>query len=206
MATDNPTSDVPFSPGLGHIPHLLTAADLAAMPSELPSGPVRFELDNGVLITMSPPGGEHGFAENVIARELGNQGQVTGLGISVCGEVGIILRRNPDRVVGADVAYFSKSKFPVKRSREGYYETIPDLVVEVESKNDTRAYLKRKVSDYHLAGVSIVWIVNPKKRTLVEYRAGLAPVTFDEAATVELPGLIPGFRLRLADVFNDPSV
>ena len=154
---------------------------------------------------MSPPGGDHGFAENVMARELGVQGQVRGFGMSACGEVGIVLRRNPDRVVGADVAYFSQARFPVRRSPEGYFETIPDLIVEVASKNDTRAYLQRKIADYLQAGVTIVWIVEPATRTLVEYRAGQEPVTFNEAATVELPGLIPDFRLSLQDVFRDPS-
>src|SRR6185369_8982845 len=40
---------------------LYTAADLAELPSELPSGPVRYELDNGRLISMAPPGDEHGM-------------------------------------------------------------------------------------------------------------------------------------------------
>ena len=38
------------------IPRLFTVADLAALPDELPSGPVHYELDNGRLITMPPPG------------------------------------------------------------------------------------------------------------------------------------------------------
>ncbi|MCH7685276.1 MAG: hypothetical protein IH899_01105, partial [Planctomycetes bacterium] len=40
-----------------------TAADVAAMPAELPSGPVLYELDDGRLITMVPPGNEHGAVE-----------------------------------------------------------------------------------------------------------------------------------------------
>jgi len=206
MATDESTSAYPLVPGVDYAPRLWTAADLAELPSQLPSGPVRYELEDGVLITMSPPGGEHGYVENVIARELGVHGQVRGFGISACGEVGIVLRRNPDRVVGADVAYFSKSRFPVKRSPEGYYETIPDLIVEVVSKNDSRNYLRRKVNDYLQAGVAIVWLVDPAKRTLVEYRSGQEALTYDESATVLLPDLIPDFTLALAEVFNDPSL
>lgn len=206
MATDQPVSDDSPSMGLHYVPRLMTAADLAELPSELPSGPVLFELDDGVLITMSPPGGEHGYVEDVVARELGVQGQVKGLGISACGEVGIVLRKNPDRVVGADIAYFSKSRFPVKRSPEGYYETIPDLIVEVASKNDTRSYLRRKVNDYLRAGVAIVWLVDPARRTLVQHRSGQEAVTYDESATVVLPDLIPDFKLALAEVFSDPSL
>lgn len=34
---------------------LLTAADLAVLPTELPSGSVRYELDDGELVVMPPP-------------------------------------------------------------------------------------------------------------------------------------------------------
>lgn len=201
MATDNPTSDVPFPLGLGYTPYLLTAADLAEMPSELPSGPVRFELDNGMLITMAPPGFDHGHTENIITYALRHYGEMQGFGIS-SGETGIVLRRNPDSVVGPDAAFISKARLPIKKTPEGYLETIPDLVVEVVSKNDTRQYLERKTRDYLQAGVNIVWLVEPAKRTLVEHRLGQVPRTFDVSATVELPDLIPGFQLRLADVFE----
>ena len=37
---------------------------------------------------------------------------------------------------------------PQKLSSEGYLETIPDLVAEVRSKNDTMAELERKAGEY----------------------------------------------------------
>lgn len=202
MATDHPISELPPMPGVDYTPHLLTAADLAALPNELPSGAARYELDNGVLLTMSPPGVDHGETENIIASELRQQGAKRGFGKST-GEIGLLLRRNPDRVVAPDATFFSNSRLPWRRTTEGYSETIPDLVVEVVSKNDTRAYLTRKIKDYLHAGVVIVWLVDPAKRTLVEHRSGCEPVTYDGAATVELPELIPGFQLRLDDVFAD---
>lgn len=201
MAIDNPASDTPLLPAADYIPFLLTAADLAELPSELPSGPVRFELDNGVLITMAPPGFDHGHTENIISYELRHFGEKQGFGIAT-GEVGVVLRRKPDRVVGPDASFISTARLPVKKTPEGYLETIPDLVVEVVSKNDTRAYLLRKINDYLRAGVTIVWLVDPTKRTLIEHRSGIEPVTFEESAVVELPDLIPGFQLQLADVFR----
>jgi hypothetical protein len=38
--------------------HRLTAADLAALPTDLPSGSVKYELDDGRLVPMSPPGNQ----------------------------------------------------------------------------------------------------------------------------------------------------
>ncbi len=205
MATDESTSAYPLVPGVDYAPRLWTAADLAELPEDLPTGSVRYELDDGVLITMTPPGYDHGHMEIAIGGELREQGEKRGHG-KATGEVGIVLRRKPDRVVGADAAFISQARLPIRRTPEGYLETIPDLVVEVVSKNDTRAYLTRKIKDYLRAGVSIVWLVDPAKRTLVEYRSGQEALTYDESATVLLSDLIPDFKLALADVFNDPSL
>jgi len=106
------------------------------MPTSLPDGDVRYELDDGVLVAMAPPGGEHGFKQSELLRYLIVEAQLKDLG-RASGEVGIVLRRKPDRVVGADAAFLTKDQLPAKYSREGYLETIPKLVVEIRSKNDT---------------------------------------------------------------------
>jgi Uma2 family endonuclease len=202
MATDNPAAFVPLTPLKDYAPRLMTAADLAELPPELSSGAVLYELDDGVLITMSPPGFVHGSVESRIAASLHQQGQDQGHGLAACGEVGIVLRRKPDRVVGADAAFITSAQLPVQLSPEGYLETIPALVVEVVSKNDTRQYLARKVSDYLRAGVQCVWIVDPQTKSLTEHRANTEPRTFDANATVTLSDVIPEFALPLADLFR----
>src|SRR2546425_13180076 len=75
---------------------MLTAADLAVLPARLPSGPVHYELDNGSLVILAPPGDIHGAVESNLDTELKVQGEKRGLGKVRCGEVGIILRRDPD--------------------------------------------------------------------------------------------------------------
>jgi Uma2 family endonuclease len=178
-----------------------TAADLAAMPSELPSGPVLYELDNGDLISMSPPGDEHCAVVSNLDTELKIQGERRGHGKVRCGEVGIVLRRRPDRVVGADAVFVATASLPIRRSPEGYLETIPDLVVEVVSKNDKRGYLQRKVRDYLTAGVRVLWVADPSKRTVTEYRPGREPLVYEEGDTLRVEDVIPGFRLPVPDVF-----
>ncbi|MDZ4781537.1 MAG: Uma2 family endonuclease [Planctomycetia bacterium] len=202
MATDHPAAYVPLTPVTDYAPRLMTAADLAELPAELPSGPVHYELDDGVLISMSPPGFLHGSVESGIVAALRQQGEDRGHGLASCGEVGIVLRRNPDRVVGADAAFISSAQLPVQLTPEGYLETIPALVVEVVSKNDTRKYLARKVNDYLRAGVQCVWVVDPQSKSLTEHRANTEARTFDASATVTLADLIPDFELALAGLFR----
>ena len=188
---------------LTYSPRLFTVADLAELPDDLPSGAVRYELDDGVLMTLPPLDFDHGYATCAMGAELSRQADKSGCGTVVSGGVGLVLRRDPDRVVGADVAFISRQRMPPQLSPENYLESMPDLVVEVVAKADTQAYLTRKTNDYLRAGVAIVWLVDPAKRTLVEHRPEREPVTYDESAIVELPELIPGFQLRLAEVFAD---
>jgi len=183
-------------------PHgrLLTAADLAAMPTHLPSGDVDFELDKGRLILMVPPGRLHGRIQSRLAKALGVQGEDAGLGVVIT-ETGVVLSRNPDSVVGPDVAFITSVKLPELESPEGYLETIPDLVIEILSRNDTTAELADKVAAYLAAGVRVVWVADPVAKTFVAHRSGSQPRFYKESDTLSLDDIIPGFRLCLADVF-----
>ena len=67
-------------------------ADLAALPSELPSGTVRYALHHGVLVTMPPPGDIHGAVESNVSYHLKGQGERRGHGKARSGDVGVVLR------------------------------------------------------------------------------------------------------------------
>lgn len=181
---------------------LLTAADLAALPSELPSGTVRYELDNGRLVIMAPPGDLHGAVESNIATELKVQGERRGLGKARSGDVGVVLRRNPDRVVGADAVFIASGSLPLRHSREGYLETIPDLVVEVRSPNDTLREVLDKLQEYLDAGAKVVWIADPESQTVTAYRRDQEPELFHAADTLAVDDIIPGFRALVRDLFQ----
>jgi Uma2 family endonuclease len=186
---------------IGPMARSLTAADLAAMPTELPSGPIDFELIYGRLVQMSPPGFRHGKLQGRIVTEFINQGETHGYG-EASSETGVVLSRSPDTVVGPDVSFVAKKSFPIRESPEGYLETIPDLVVEVRSKNDSLNYINSKVSQYLQAGVRIVWVVDGQANTVIEHRADASPRTFSEKDILTCDDVIPGFRLNLAELFK----
>lgn len=181
---------------------LLTVADFAVLPDELPTGPVRYELDDGRLLIMTPPGDIHGAAEAHFAGEFLLQLEKRGLGKVRCGEVSVVLRHNPDRVVGADVVFIANSSLPIRRSPEGYLETIPDLVVEVRSKNDSHAYLLRKTQEYLDAGVKLVWIADPEYKTVTAYRKNREAEVFAEDAILRDEAVVPGFQAKVSDLFQ----
>jgi Uma2 family endonuclease len=182
---------------------LFSAADLQVLPTELPSGPIDYELDNGRLVfIMVPPGNTHGAAESNIVTQLKVQGEFKGHGKART-EVGVVLWRNPDRVVTADVLFIAKKSLPINESPEGYLETIPELVVEIRSKNDSLKYVQRKVDHYLKAGVEVVWIADWSAMTVTAHSADSEPIVHNSTDTLQLPELIPGFSIPVADVFRE---
>jgi len=101
------------------------------------------------------------------------------------------------------VAYISNASLPIQESPEGYLETMPDIVVEVLSRNDTKSYIDRKIADYLTAGVKQVWIADPKTKTVTIHSEHHAPQQYADSETLQLDEIIPGFELPIADVFAD---
>jgi Uma2 family endonuclease len=184
------------------VERLLTIADVAALPSELPSGAVRYELDDRRLIIMAPAGDIHGRREARIVYELVRQGEIPGYGTVRCGEAGIILRRDPDRLVGADASFVTNARLPIRMSPEGYLETIPDLVTEVRSKNDRPTEVADKVAEYLAAGVRLVWVLDPQQQTVTAHRPGQPPRVFTAGETLTADDIIPGFAAAVAELFH----
>jgi Uma2 family endonuclease len=150
---------------------------------------------------MAPPGDIHGAVEANITADLKYKGEKLGHGKARCGEVAVILRRNPDRVVGADAAFITSASLPLRLSPEGYLETIPELIVEVRSKNDTQPEIDHKVNDYLTAGVRVVWVADPATETVTAYRPGQPPQVFGPQDTLTVDDVIPGFAMPVRDVF-----
>jgi len=159
-------------------------------------------LNRGKLLMMSPPGNRHSYIQTKIARILDEQGSDPGYGETRV-EVGLLLQRLPDTLLGPDVTFIGKASLPIRESKEGYIETIPDLVVEVRSKNDSKSYVFDKVKTYLEAGVGQVWLAEPESRTIVIHRPNAEPQQVSPdgfISEIDFPP-IPGLKLVLAQVF-----
>lgn len=192
---------MPLSPPASPTERLLTVADLAAMPTSLPTGDVEYELNDGRLVIMPPPGDIHGEAAVRIGSFLFTGAELKGHGVAR-GEVGVILRRNPDRVVVPDACFIGNASLPVRRSPEGYLETIPDVVVEVRSKNDSLPAIESKAAEYLAAGVKLVWVIDPIRKLAAVYEPSKSPVTLGPDDELTAEPIVPAFRLKVGDILG----
>ena len=171
------------------------------MPDELPSGPVKYELEDGRLVVMSLPGGVHGVVNANIVFQLKLQGDERGHGKTLA-ETSVILRKGPDRVVGPDSCFVPTASLPLEYSPEGFLTRAPALIVEVGSKNDTSAALERKAGEYLAAGAQLVWVIDPIRAVVVVYRAGNPPQLLAPADDLTAGAIIPGFQVNVGDVLR----
>ena len=167
----------------------------------LPDDGKRYELIDGELREMPPTVNWHGEVEINLGTLLNIHVRPQGLGRVSCGEVLYIVRRNPDRVRAADIAFLRQDRVPSLEARQHIMEVIPDLVVEILSKSDTIEEINAKIDDWLLAGVQMLWVVDPFRRTVTIYRPGLDPVLLGERATLEGDPVVPGFRCSVAEIF-----
>jgi Uma2 family endonuclease len=176
---------------------LLTAEEF----EQLPDDGKRYELIDGELREMAPTVNWHGEVEINLGTLLHVHVRPQGLGRVSCGEVLYIVRRNPDRVRAADIAFLRQDRVPSLEARQHIMEVIPDLVVEILSKSDTIEEISDKIDDWLHAGVQLLWIVDPFRRTVTIYQPGRDPSLLGEHGTLEGEPVIPGFRCLVADLF-----
>ena len=97
---------------------LLTAEDLLRLQDDQH----RYELLDGELVELSLAGGRHGKVMARITSPLTVFVDTHGLGEVLCGDPGIILRRNPDRVRAPDVCFIARDRVPAGGLPSGYLE------------------------------------------------------------------------------------
>ncbi|MBI4311896.1 MAG: Uma2 family endonuclease [Chloroflexi bacterium] len=165
----------------------------------------KYELVDGEVITMAPPGYEHGEIALAIGSLLRAYARQRRLGrVSV--ESGFVL--DPGTVRAPDVAFVKQERIPQEGLPKAFFEGPPDLAVEVVSPSDTAAEVEIKVHDCLESGATQVWLVYPDSRRVYIYQYKASPERMQVrgmwySAEDTLPGgdVLPGFSVLVADLF-----
>jgi Uma2 family endonuclease len=159
-----------------------------------------YELVDGTLVEKTM-----GLSESMIAgrilTDIGVFARKHDLGLPAGADGTVRLLRGLVRV--PDVAFFCWDKLPGRLlPSKPIPDLAPDLAVEVLSKANTPGEMERKLKEYFLTGVRLVWMIDPRKRAAEVYTAPDAPdATLDEAQALDGGDVLPGFTLPLAELF-----
>jgi Uma2 family endonuclease len=158
-----------------------------------------FELVDGVLVEKVM-----GYGESVLAAEL--------IGLlrefvksrklgTIAGEAGM-LRLSPGLVRIPDVSFVSRARLEQHRpALDPMLPLAPDLAVEVLSEGNTSREMARKIREFLASGCRLVWLVDPRNRTVTVYTSLSEPTVLTEKQTLTGGEVLPGLRLPLRKLF-----
>jgi Uma2 family endonuclease len=158
------------------------------------------ELVDGTLVEKAM-----GFEESRLAGELlyyvrshlekNDQG--------ICVGADGMMRIAPGLVRIPDLSFITWDRLPGRESpQEPIPDLAPDLAVEVLSEGNTKPEMARKVREYFDAGVTLVWLIDPKKRTARVFSTVEKSTLIRADQSLDGGTVLPGFALRLSDLLD----
>ena len=158
------------------------------------------ELIDGTLVEKPM-----GFAESRVAMKLGVR---LGRHIEDNGEPGVLtgeagtIRFLKRFVRIPDLAYTSWDRLPNGQIPVAKVpEVVPNLCVEVLSESNTAAEMTRKLKEYFVAGVDLVWFIDPDERKVRVFTSPDDVTTLTAKDTLTGGAVLPGFAVPVAELF-----
>ena len=167
---------------------------------DLPISCDRTELINGEIIAKVSPTTPHSRAQKRLLVLLNDWCEQMNLG-EVNPEWTITLKRKGvDWAPVPDLTYISYERVPTDWDGLGSCPGIPELVIEIISPGQTFGGMMSKASDYLLAGVDRVWVVDNQAQSVTVFGNSEFPQTFWVNDTIS-DALLPELAIALTNIF-----
>jgi Uma2 family endonuclease len=157
----------------------------------------KYELVDGT-IRVSPAGMRHSKVGAHILYLIARFLEQNPLGEVYSSDVGIVLPNG--NVRSPDACFIRQERLPAE-TPDTFGEVVPDLAVEVLSPGDRTRHVADKIGEYVEAGVPLIWLVDPRSRTVTVYRSLTDTERLDEGDTLTAEPILPGFGVKVAEFF-----
>jgi Uma2 family endonuclease len=179
---------------------LMTAEEFERLPD---TEDVAYELDEGELIERPSRSMIHNFIRGKTEGLIGNH-------LREHPEQGIVVAEEKFRLADGtirqpDLALVGKDQIPSIAWEPNIQPFAPKLAIEIGSPTNTLRDLERKIRQYLDGGVLTVWIfmTNLKQINIQSAREKPRILTADDL--LDHPQLLPGFSLRVGELFEIPK-
>lgn len=162
----------------------------------------RVELIDGRVEDLPMPGVEHGAVCVNLTIDVGGFIRTNQLGVAAGTDTFVLVGRNPDRVRGADLAFWASGRIPEGKKPKGVVDVPPDLVFEVKSPTDRWRKIAEKVSEYLNADVRVVVVIDPETESATVYRPDEIQQVIHNGDELTLPDVLPGFAVPVKSLFQ----
>lgn len=183
------------------VKHQVSVEELWEMP-EVPGKP--FELVDGEVVEVSPASARHGLIAGVVHDAIRLLVRRQDLGIVIGDNVGSVLRHDPDHVRAPDVSFLAWDSVPEGDDLDRFVQGPPTLTVEIVSPHDRANDIRERVQDYLEAGTKQVWALWPQRNSVSVCNPGADTRELGHDAGLDGGDVLPGFTVRVSDLFEVP--
>ncbi|HEY6552511.1 MAG TPA: Uma2 family endonuclease [Vicinamibacteria bacterium] len=162
----------------------------------LPKDGNKYELIDGEL-SVSPAGWAHERVTANLIAAMSAHAKAHNLG-DVLGSNALYVLPNGNKRA-PDVSFVAAGRL---ESAGGgpWLSLVPDLAVEVRSPNDSTRQILDTVGEYLAAGVRLVFVIDPERRSAAAYRSATHVREIGPGGALEGADVLAGFVCPLADV------
>lgn len=155
-----------------------------------------YEYVKGELVPMSPPTRIHSKVSVKVIRYLDRHVEENQLGevhVEATFQVG-------ERGLKPDVAFVPTSRLDGDENTG--FPIPPDLAIEVVSPTDVQWRVVDKAFAYLNAGTRLVWVLDPRSKTVTVYRSENDMALLMREDTLTGEDVVPGFACRVSQLFE----
>ena len=156
---------------------------------------------SGVLVIMSPTGGNTGRRSIKIATQLEIWSSQTNLGEAFDSSTGFKLPNGADR--SPDASWVKRDRWDslTAEQREKFIPLCPDFVVELRSASDRLKTLQDKMQEYRDNGAKLGLLIDPQNKRVEIYRPDQEVEIQENPKTLSGENILPGFVLDLTVIW-----
>jgi Uma2 family endonuclease len=156
----------------------------------------------GVLMVMSPVGGESGRREADLSAQLYIWNRHTNLGEVFSSSTIFKLPLGGQR--SPDVAWVELSRWNAltPEQQQKFPPLAPDFVIELRSRTDKLSDLQEKMLEYRANRVRLGWLINPPEQQVEIYRLNREVEILQSPTQVSGEEVLPGFVLDLSQIWS----
>jgi Uma2 family endonuclease len=163
-----------------------------------------FEIVRGERVERPPTGTYQSLVRSILVQYLGAHARSNRLG-RVVSKMLFKINEAGDPQRRPDVAFVSYDRWARDRKvdSENGWDVVPELFIEVVSPSNTASEVLGKVLEYFEAGARRVWVVYPIERQVYVYESAKKNRILGIGDELDGEEILPGFRLSLAELFED---
>lgn len=147
-------------------------------------------------------GEEHGSIEFLLLFYIGGHVLAHQLGRVYPGDVTFVLDGEPGNIIEsreADVGFVAESNV---QSTQGFIFCAPDLAIEIVSPSQSEDEMRAKAKLYLRYGTKQSWVVIPDTRQIEVHLPDDAVKVYNMGDVIPGGDVLPGFTLKVDDVFK----